>query len=55
MRPLKIISIIVLFISIFALFTVPMENNQFPGWINADLIQFMLIMLSVSCVIVLIR
>ena len=54
MKSLKVIVIIVLLMSVFTMFIVPMESGLFPSWIDTDLIQFMLILLCVVCAVVLI-
>jgi hypothetical protein len=55
MRPYKVIVTIVLLMLVYALVMVPMENGAFPGWVNADIIQFMLLILCVACVLVMIK
>ena len=55
MRPYKVIIIIVLFMLVYTLFMVPISEGTFPGWMNADLVQFFLVMLCIACVIVLMR
>jgi hypothetical protein len=55
MRAYKVIVIIVLLMSIFTLFLVPMQNNIFPIWVNTDLVEFMLLLLCVVCAVSLIN
>lgn len=55
MNALKPILMIILVMSIFTLFIVPIEAGTFPAWIDEDLIQLMLIILCVVCALVLIR
>lgn len=55
MRTYKVLVIVVLLMSIYTMFLLPMDAGQFPAWLNTDLIQFMLLILMVACVIVLIK
>ena len=55
MNAFKSIIIIVLFMVVFTMLMLPIENGWFPSWVDADLIQFMLLLLCVACVIVLIK
>lgn len=54
MNAMSVIVIIILFMSIFTMFVVPMEDGTFPAWLDDDLIQLILIVLMVVCVLVLI-
>lgn len=54
MKGFKIITIMILFMCIFSLLIVPIEEGLFPSWLNTDLIQFLLIILSAVCVIAII-
>lgn len=55
MNAMKGIVMIVLVLSLFTLFILPMETGVFPSWIETELIQLLLMLLTVICALVLIR
>lgn len=55
MKTYKVLSLIVLLMSVFAFLIVPMGDGAFPAWISTELVTFLLLMVMVACVISLIH
>jgi len=55
MKAFKVILLIVLLISIYTLFSVPLGNNEFPAWLNSDLVGFLLVIFIVTIFLLMFR
>lgn len=54
MKLYKVILLMVLFMSLYALVMVPMSEGSFPAWLNTDIMLFLMMVAIIAILLVLI-